>query len=217
PERNVSHKRARSPMIESLRQNRTLRSRTLMGLLAVFIASVLLNRTVDLDHQIETAPALLNEPDLFMTQASISQINGEGHLTSKISADRFTHYPLTDVTTLELPRVALYTPNLTGPWTISSTKGRLLGVSVYRKQSVELWSTVRAEKSNPDGSTTTFITDALNVYPSENVAESDSPVTIFTGNTQTQAAKLRANFDQDTFLFNSNASQRVVTTIRLKP
>ncbi|MDC0374749.1 LPS export ABC transporter periplasmic protein LptC [Pseudomonadales bacterium] len=204
-------------MIESLRQNRTLRSRTLMGLLAVFIASVLLNRTVDLDHQIETAPALLNEPDLFMTQASISQINGEGHLTSKISADRFTHYPLTDVTTLELPRVALYTPNLTGPWTISSTKGRLLGVSVYRKQSVELWSTVRAEKSNPDGSTTTFITDALNVYPSENVAESDSPVTIFTGNTQTQAAKLRANFDQDTFLFDSNASQRVVTTIRLKP
>ncbi|HAJ31611.1 MAG TPA: LPS export ABC transporter periplasmic protein LptC [Gammaproteobacteria bacterium] len=204
-------------MIESLRQNRTLRSRTLMGLLAVFIASVLLNRTVDLDHQIETAPALLNEPDLFMTQASISQINEEGHLTSKISADRFTHYPLTDVTTLELPRVALYTPNLTGPWTISSTKGRLLGVSVYRKQSVELWSTVRAEKSNPDGSTTTFITDALNVYPSENVAESDSPVTIFTGNTQTQAAKLRANFDQDTFLFNSNASQRVVTTIRLKP
>lgn len=204
-------------MIESLRQNRTLRSRTLMGLLAVFIASVLLNRTVDLDHQIETAPALLNEPDLFMTQASISQINEEGHLTSKISADRFTHYPLTDVTTLELPRVALYTPNLTGPWTISSTKGRLLGVSVYRKQTVELWSTVRAEKSNPDGSTTTFITDALNVYPSENVAESDSPVTIFTGNTQTQAAKLRANFDQDTFLFNSNASQRVVTTIRLKP
>ena len=204
-------------MIESLRQNRTLRSRTLMGLLAVFIASVLLNRTVDLDHQIETAPALLNVPDLFMTQASISQINEEGHLTSKISADRFTHYPLTDVTTLELPRVALYTPNLTGPWTISSTKGRLLGVSVYRKQSVELWSTVRAEKSNPDGSTTTFITDALNVYPSENVAESDSPVTIFTGNTQTQAAKLRANFDQDTFLFNSNASQRVVTTIRLKP
>ena len=204
-------------MIESLRQNRTLRSRTLMGLLAVFIASVLLNRTVDLDHQIETAPALLNEPDLFMTQASISQINEEGHLTSKISADRFTHYPLTDVTTLELPRVALYTPNLTGPWTISSTKGRLLGVSVYRKQSVELWSTVRAEKSNPDGSTTTFITDALNVYPSENVAESDSPVTIFTGDTQTQAARLRANFDQDTFLFNSNASQRVVTTIRLKP
>jgi LPS export ABC transporter protein LptC len=204
-------------MIESLKQNRTLRSRTLMGLLAVFIASVLLNRTVDLDHQIETAPALLNEPDLFMTQASISQINEEGHLTSKISADRFTHYPLTDVTTLELPRVALYTPNLTGPWTISSTKGRLLGVSVYRKQSVELWSTVRAEKSNPDGSTTTFITDALNVYPSENVAESDSPVTIFTGDTQTQAAKLRANFDQDTFLFNSNASQRVVTTIRLKP
>ena len=204
-------------MIESLRQNRTLRSRTLMGLLAVFIASVLLNRTVDLDHQIQTAPALLNEPDLFMTQASISQINEEGHLTSKISADRFTHYPLTDVTTLELPRVALYTPNLTGPWTISSTKGRLLGVSVYRKQSVELWSTVRAEKSNPDGSTTTFITDALNVYPSENVAESDSPVTIFTGDTQTQAAKLRANFDQDTFLFNSNASQRVVTTIRLKP
>ena len=200
-------------MIESLRQNRTLRLRGLMGLLAIFIASVLLNSTVDLDHQVGEAPALLNEPDLFMNNASISQINEEGNLTSKISADRFTHYPLTDVTTLELPRVALYTRNLTGPWTISSTKGRLLGVSVYRKQSVELWSTVRAEKSNPDGSKTTFITDALSVYPSENLAESDTPVTIFTGNTQTKAARLRANFDQDTFLFNSNTTQRVVTTI----
>jgi LPS export ABC transporter protein LptC len=205
--------RNQSPMIESLRQNRTLRLRGLMGLLAIFIASVLLNSTVDLDHQVGEAPALLNEPDLFMNNASISQINEEGNLTSKISADRFTHYPLTDVTTLELPRVALYTRNLTGPWTISSTKGRLLGVSVYRKQSVELWSTVRAEKSNPDGSKTTFITDALSVYPSENMAESDTPVTIFTGNTQTKAARLRANFDQDTFLFNSNTTQRVVTTI----
>ena len=203
-----------STMIESLRQNRTLRPRALMGLLAVFIASVLLNRTVDPDQQVGAAPARLNEPDLFMTQASISQINEEGNLTSKISADRFTHYPLTDVTTLELPRVALFAPNLTGPWTISSTKGRLLGVSVYRKQSVELWSTVRAEKSNLDGSKTTFITDALNVYPSENLAESDTPVTIFTANTQTKAARLRANFDQDTFLFNSNATQRVVTTIQ---
>ena len=203
-----------STMIEPLRQNRTLRPRALMGLLAVFIASVLLNRTVDPDQQVGAAPARLNEPDLFMTQASISQINEEGNLTSKISADRFTHYPLTDVTTLELPRVALYTPNLTGPWTISSTKGRLLGVSVYRKQSVELWSTVRAEKSNLDGSKTTFITDTLNVYPSENLAESDTAVTIFTANTQTKAARLRVNFDQDTFLFNSNATQRVVTTIQ---
>jgi len=204
-------------MMDSLRQNRTLQSRALLGLLAIFIASVLLNRTVDLDRQIEAPPALLNEPDLFMTHASISQINEEGSLTSKISADRFTHYPLTDVTTLELPRVALYTPNLTGPWTISSDKGRLLGVSVYRKQSVELWSAVRAEKSNPDGSTTTFVTDTLNVYPSENLAESETPVTIFIGNTQTRAARLRANFDQDTFLFNSNESQRVITTIRLTP
>ena len=138
-------------------------------------------------------------------------------ITSKISAERFTQDPLTDVTTLELPSVALYTPTLTGPWTISSVKGRLLGASVYRKQSVELWSSVRAEKSNPDGSKTTFITDALNVYPSENLAESDTPVTIFTGNTQTQAARLRANLDQDTFMFNSNAEQRVVTTIQFKP
>ena len=114
-------------MIESLKQNRTLRSRALIGLLAIFIASILLNRTVDLDHQAGEAPARLNEPDLFMTHASISQINDQGNLTSKISAERFTHYPLTDVTTLELPSVALYTPTLTGPWTISSAKGRLLG------------------------------------------------------------------------------------------
>ena len=68
-----------------------------------------------------------------------------------------------------------------------------------------------------NGSTTTFVTDTLNVYPSENLAESETPVTIFIGNTQTRAARLRANFDQDTFLFNSNESQRVITTIRFTP
>ena len=35
-----------------------------------------------------------------------------------------------------------------------------------------------------------------------------------TAKTQTKAARLRVNFDQDTFLFNSNATQRVVTTIQ---
>jgi lipopolysaccharide export system protein LptC len=59
------------------------------------------------------------------------------------------------------------------------------------------------------------VTEALRVYPSENLAITDNEVNIFTATTETSAGGLRANLDQDEFAFRSSDTQRVTTTIHL--
>ena len=202
-------------MFESLLRNKRLRYRALLVLFCLFAGAMVLDRSINLDQASSNEPSSLNEPDLYMNNASISQIDNDGVIRSKIAANRFTHYPLTDVTTLERPNVILFSEDTDSPWTISSIDGRLLGGSEYRKQAVELWTEVTAEKASATGDKTTFVTEALRVYPSDNLAITDTEVNIFTATTETSAGGLRANLDQDEFAFRSSATQRVTTTIQL--
>ena len=185
-------------------------------LLALYLGALALNYGIDVVRKVIEPKLSINEPDLYMQDASISRINTAGRKTSVISAARFTHYPLTDVTTLQAPMIQLLNVGTQSPWNISSTKGRLLGVSEYREEAVELWETVTAQKTDPKGATTTLTTDALSVYPDQNLAESDSVVTILTAHTTTTAAGVRALFDQDRFMFRSNAEHRVVTVVDVR-
>lgn len=133
-------------MFESLFRNKTLRYRALLVLLCLYVGAVILDQTINPDQANLNPTPQLNEPDLYMIKASISQINSRGELQSKIAAERFTHYPLTDVTALDRPNLELFAQDSDMPWTISSSQGRLLEGSKYRKQAVELWNSVLAEK-----------------------------------------------------------------------
>ena len=114
-------------MFESLLRNKRLRYRALLVLFCLFAGAMVLDRSINLDQASSNEPSSLNEPDLYMNNASISQIDNDGVIRSKIAANRFTHYPLTDVTALERPNVILFSEDTDSPWTISSIDGRLLG------------------------------------------------------------------------------------------
>ncbi|MGB1538684.1 MAG: LPS export ABC transporter periplasmic protein LptC [Pseudomonadales bacterium] len=202
-------------MIETLLKNTRLRYRAISVLLTLYFGALALNYSVDVDKQITEPQLSINEPDLYMEDASISQINKAGRRTSIISAKKFTHYPLTDVTTLQLPSVQLLDVGTQSPWSISSLEGRLLGVSEYREEAVELWKAVTAERISRDG-TTRLLTETLSVFPNQNLAESNSAVTILTRDTKTTAAGVRAFFDKDLFIFRSNGERRVVTTVTMR-
>ena len=202
-------------MIDTLLKNTRLRYRAIIVLLALYSGAMALNYGVDVDKQITEPQLSINEPDLYMEDASISQVNEAGRRTSVISAKRFTHYPLTDVTTLQLPSIQLLDVGTQSPWSISSVEGRLLGVSEYREEAVELWKVVTAEKISQECATR-LITETLSVFPDQNLAESDSAVTILTRDTKTTAAGVRALFDKDLFVFRSSPEHRVVTTINVR-
>ena len=62
-----------------------------------------------------------NEPDLYMLNATISQFDPEGELQHRIAANRFTHFPLTDLTTMKSPALALGRTRDSDPCKITSS------------------------------------------------------------------------------------------------
>ena len=154
-----------------------------------------------------------NQPDLYLLNASISQFNHQGNLDSVIAADKFTHYPLTDVTTLKQPNVRLYSLHNSQPWNIASENGRLLSLSKYREEVVELWDGVQAQRFGGNHQTLSFKTENLIVYPGQHLVECDQKVVISNANSETTAGGMQARFDIGLFKLQSSQNQRVVTTI----
>jgi len=154
-----------------------------------------------------------NQPDLYLLNASISQFNPKGNLDSVIAAEKFTHYPLTDVTTLKQPNVKLYSLDNSQPWNIASENGRLLSLSKYRREVVELWDGVQAARFGGNQQALSFQTENLIVYPGEHLVECDQKVVISNATSETTAGGMQARFDIGRFKLYSSGNQRVVTTI----
>ena len=176
----------------------------------------MLFRSVEEDEQSNRLLFNKNEPDLFLERASLTQFDQRGILASQITAERFTHYPLTDVTALQLPKITLFIEREPNPWRINSTAGRLLPLSKYRKETVELWDEVNAYRLHRDGTQTVITTAALTVFANENRAQSDEAVVITTSNSVTRASSMQAWLDSGQFELKGSASQPVTTRLEIE-
>ena len=108
------------------RESRTLLNRLLIpGVLLVLFALVINWMTDESGRLPAQEPG--NEPDIYMLNASIQQYDSAGDLQHRIEADRFTHFPLTDVTSLIAPSIRLGSA-ARHPWTIDAHQGRILPV-----------------------------------------------------------------------------------------
>lgn len=152
-----------------------------------------------------------NDPDLYMLNATINQFDTAGELQHRISANRFTHFPLTDLTTMVQPELTLGEVDQSNPWEITARQGRLLPESNYREEIVELWTQVLAEKSGISGHFINIQTESLTVYPARDYAETDEKVYIDNQNGRTTAAGMKAYFDTGKFQFFSRGAERVTT------
>ena len=152
-----------------------------------------------------------NEPDLYMLNATISQFNPEGELQHRIAANRFTHFPLTDLTTMKFPALALGTARDSDPWEITSSEGRILPSSDYREEIVELWNNVLASRLSNGSTFVNIQTNSLSVYPERDYAETDEPVFIDNQSGRTTAAGMKAFLDTGKFMFYSTPTHRVTT------
>ncbi len=163
------------------------------------------------DESLTTAPPLNNDPDLYMLNATIRQFDDIGKIQHEISADRFTHFPLTDVTSLILPRMRLFPGPEDAPWDIVARNGRLLSQSDYREQVVELWDDVLAIQQHPDGKFIHIQTQSLTIYPGRKYAETNKKVYIDDNTGRTTAAGMKAYFESGRFIFYSTPTERVHT------
>jgi lipopolysaccharide export system protein LptC len=162
------------------------------------------------DEEMDFTPR--NEPDLYMLNATISQFGTDGELQHRITANRFTHFPLTDVTTMKLPALGLRGTRGSDPWEITSSEGRILPSSDYREEVVELWSKVLASQIVNGNQVITIETNSLSVYPARDYAETDEPVFIENQSGRTTAAAMKAFLNTGQFMFYSTPTRRVTTT-----
>lgn len=163
------------------------------------------------DESLTATPVLNNDPDLYMLSATITQFNDQGKIQHEISADRFTHFPLTDVTALIQPKMRLFPAAEDDPWDIVAKNGRLLSQSDYREQVVELWDDVLAIQQHADGKFINIQTQSLTVYPGREYAETNKKVYIDDHTGRTTAAAMKAYFETGKFIFYSTPTERVHT------
>ncbi len=163
------------------------------------------------DDSLTTASMLQNDPDLYMLNATITQFDDDGNLQHTIKADRFTHFPLTDVTSLKFPSLKLFPDSKKEPWDIEAKNGRLLSQSVYREEVVELWEDVMAVHHTDNGHFINIRTQSLTVYPEREYAETNQKVTIDSNSGRTSAAGMKAFLQDGKFIFYSTPTERVHT------
>ena len=183
--------------------------------LVLLLLGVVIGAIVEEDEQSNELLFNKNEPDLFLERASLTQFDQRGILASQITAERFTHYPLTDVTALQLPKITLFIEREPNPWRIQSAAGRLLPLSEYRKETVELWDEVNANRLHRDGTQTVITTAALTVFANENRAQSDEAVVITTSNSVTRASSMQAWLDSGQFELTGSPSHPVTTRLEI--
>ncbi|MFT7687504.1 MAG: lipopolysaccharide export system protein LptC [Candidatus Azotimanducaceae bacterium] len=186
-------------------------------LLIVSILILLIAATTNIliDQNTENSPALLigkNDPDMYMRNANITQFSKLGEKRHNILAERLTHFPLTDITTLKTPRMILY-PTLHSemPWHIHADNGRQLPKALVREEIIELWDGVVATQTSESGDFINISTESLTVYPVRDYAETTQKVYIDENSGRTTAAGMKAYFNEGKFIFFSNKGERVQT------
>jgi len=157
-----------------------------------------------------------NDPDLYMTNARLTQFDSGGKLQHSIRASRFTHYPASDVTVLTMPDITLYKDGAP-PWSIRSNAGRILPEQASQENTLELWDSVLVERTNTEGDFINIRSENLTVLPDLDYAETDQAVIIDDNISRTMASGMKAYLKPGRFLFYSNEQQRVNTTILPRP
>lgn len=193
-----------------------LNSRSLLLIGVILILAGAINFLLDESGGEEKPPELVNrnDPDLYMRNATITQFTNTGVRQHKITANLFTHFPLTDITTLRAPDMTLYaTDEGANPWDIVAKHGRLLPNVGFREEIVELWDEVLAIQTDLDGNFINIRTDSLTVHPETDYAETDQKVIIDDNSGRTTAAGMKAYFEEGKFLFFSRDQERVRTIL----
>lgn len=190
-------------------------NRTVIFLILIVVSGIATTWVLDVTQsEDEVAQDARNDPDLYMVNATITQFDESGQRQHIIDAERLTHFPLTDVTTLAVPNLFLFSEAGEQPWDIIARNGRLLPRAQIREETLELWDEVVAVREQGDGDFINIQTESLTVFPDRDYAETDRHVAIDSASGRTTAGGgMKAWFEDRRFQFFSGSGQRVNTVM----
>lgn len=140
------------------------------------------------------------QPDFFMENARIRQLNEQGQPVYDLFTDRATHQVGEDTTRLDEPKLSYYREGDFEPWELQARYGTVNagGDRVHLSQNVVI------EQELPGQLPRRLSTPELSVFPRRHYAETDSSVRIEAGNGVTTATGMEAYFNDGRIKLLSN-------------
>lgn len=130
---------------------------------------------------------LRHDPDFIVERFEIRRFGEDGRLQHTLRADDMRHYPDDDTTHVLSPHLTYHREP---PTFVSARAARLDG----KGERVQLAGGVRVTRSGLNGKPDTVMTtESLDVFPEEETARSQSPVTIVQGRSQLAGSAMTAD------------------------
>jgi lipopolysaccharide export system protein LptC len=130
------------------------------------------------------------QPDFFMDNPRIRQLNEQGQPLYDLSSDRAAHQADRDVTELDEPRLRFYREGDSAPWDMRARYGEVRD----KGEQVELSQNVIIEQQLDGQATRRLATPELSVFPRRDYAETDQAVRIEAAGVTT-ASGMKAYFN----------------------
>ena len=163
----------------------------------------------------ELLAQLVDEPDLYIEEAIITQFRKDGALKYRLESQEIRHFELDRVTYLQAPELTLYSVE-NPPWHLASEHGDIhqsLTLAGDAEEVVALRESVTVRQQFADGRYTSLYASSLDLYPDRQYAETDQSVMIDTEVGRTLAVGLEAYLERGLLKFSSTAEQRVHTIV----
>ncbi|MBS3936378.1 MAG: LPS export ABC transporter periplasmic protein LptC [Sulfuritalea sp.] len=133
-------------------------------------------------------------PDFIVDQFEVRRYDMQGLLQHTVVAARMRHYPQDDTTIISAPRITYHRDP---PTLISAREARLSD----KGEHVRLIDEVRISRRGIDGRPDTVLTTSLlDVWPEEETARTNMPVTIAQGRSQIAGSSLNADNTTSTYV-----------------
>lgn len=182
-----------------------------IALLVLAGATVWLERVTRGDDA-QSASQLRREPDFTAEQTRLISFDRNGRQHYELLADKITHYPLSSITALDMPRLRyvadgreLQVSAKTGDVLNEGDEVRLAGdVSVLRAAA-------------PGSPAMSFASQSLKVWPDDERAETSDPVVLTQGATTAHANGLKSDNIYGTLELIGNARVNIPRTTRTSP
>lgn len=186
-----------------------MNNRTIFVIVVILFIAVATNWLLETSENERQITPPKDEPDVYMVNATITQFDSKGKIQHVVSASRFTHYSLSQITALSLPVIELFTDSASNPWTILSTEGKILPEKDETFETLELWGNVSASRTHTDGDLVNIESENLTVIPHKEFIESKGDISITNTIGVTKAGGMSAFLKKKQYHFFSSKEQRV--------
>jgi lipopolysaccharide export system protein LptC len=134
-------------------------------------------------------------PDYYLEDATLTQLNPQGELESRVVSKLITHYPDDGRIELAEPRTTWYgeARDKTPPWRVTARHGTIPATDDL----VQLNGDVVVTHPTPSGGTLKILSPTLTLYTKKREARTSDPVRIVRGPSHVHAVGMRIDMRRD--------------------